>query len=176
MKRVGMFIDIQNMFYSAKTFYDSRLDFSKLMEIVSKKRTLIRAIAYVVKTPDVDQTGFITMLEKLGYEVKVKDLRVRPYGTKGDWDMGIALDTLAMTDKLDVVVLLTGDGDFTALVETLKTKGVQVEVMSFPKNTADELKEAATKYIPIDESLLIKNELREQKNDSKNNKNFVDTF
>ena len=155
-QRVGIFVDVQNLFYSAKYQHHSKVDFSKLLNICLNDRQLIRAITYIVQTSDIDQTTFINILTGIGYEIKSKALRVRPDGTaKGDWDMGIAIDTIAMADRLDVVVLVSGDGDFVDLVHMLKSKGVVCEVVSFPNNTADELKQAATLYIPLDKNVLI---------------------
>jgi uncharacterized LabA/DUF88 family protein len=155
-QRTGIFIDVQNMFYSAKYKYRGKIDYQKLLTHVARGRKVVRALAYAVTTPEIDQSGFINVLEDLGIEVKIKELKLRPDGTaKGDWDMGIAIDSVALCDKLDVVALISGDGDFTALVEMLKAKGVRVEVYSFPANTAEELKQAATRFFPLDEKILF---------------------
>jgi len=157
-QRVGLFIDVQNMFYSAKYQHNARLNFARLMEAAVRGRELVRAIAYVVQTPETDQTAFISMLKQTGYEVKSKQLKLRPDGTaKGDWDMGMAIDTITMADRLDVVILVTGDGDFVDLVNLLKAKGVRVEVFSFPASTSPELIQAATEFHEIGPELLIKN-------------------
>jgi uncharacterized LabA/DUF88 family protein len=155
--RVGIFVDVQNIFYAAKPF-NARLDFEKLLELSVGKRRLIRAIAYVVQSPDVDQSNFISMLQQKSYEVKIKDLRQRSDGSaKGDWDMGMAIDIMRFVDKLDVVVLVSGDGDFVPLVELVKTLGPRVEVISFTYNTARDLINSADEHIPIEEALLLKN-------------------
>ncbi|HOO55395.1 MAG TPA: NYN domain-containing protein [bacterium] len=155
-QRVGIFVDVQNLFYSAKYQHHSKVDFTKLLNICLNGRQLIRAIAYIVQTPDIDQSNFINILQGTGYEIKSKELRVRPDGTaKGDWDMGIAIDTIAMADRLDVVVLVSGDGDFCDLINMLKSKGVITEVISFPNNTSEDLKIEATLYIPLDKNVLI---------------------
>lgn len=126
------------------------------------------AIAYVVQKPDVDQSSFTDALSRLGYEIKSKELRLRPDGTaKGDWDMGIAIDSIAIAPKLDTVVLVSGDGDFAPLVEMLKAHGCRVEVVSFRRSTAVELIDAATQYTAIEESMLFK-EKKFQKNDPSN--------
>lgn len=155
--RVGLFVDVQNIFYAAKPF-NARLDFEKLLELSVGKRRLIRAIAYVVQSPDVDQSNFISMLQKKSYEVKRKDLRQRSDGSaKGDWDMGMAIDIMRFVNKLDVVVLVSGDGDFVPLVELVKTLGPRVEVISFTYNTARDLINSADEHIPIEEALLLRN-------------------
>ena len=156
-QKVGVFVDVQNMFYSAKHQYQARLNFARLLDSAVKGRRLIRAIAYIVHTKGIDQDNFIDMLSRTGYEVKSKELKVRLDGTaKGDWDMGIAIDSISLLDRLDTMVLVSGDGDFVDLVNMLKGRGVRVEVMSFPKSTADELTKAATQYYPIESNLLIK--------------------
>ena len=167
-QRIGVFVDVQNMFYSAKALHQSKIDYSKLLLEVVGDRNLIRAIAYVVQKPDVDQSSFTDALSRLGYEIKSKELRLRPDGTaKGDWDMGIAIDSIAIAPKLDTVVLVSGDEDFVPLVEMLKAHGCRVEVVSFRRSTAIELINAATKYTAIEESMLFK-EKKFQKNDTAN--------
>lgn len=155
-QRLGVFVDVQNMFYSAKYQYRSKLDFSKLLEHAVGGRDLVRAIAYLVQTPDIDQTNFMAMLQSTGYEVRTKSLRLRPDGTaKGDWDMGIALDTITLSARLDTIVLVTGDGDFVDLVSLLRAQGVRVEVLSFPYSTAEELKASASEFRSIGPNLLL---------------------
>lgn len=157
-QRIAIFVDVQNLFYSAKYQFHSKVDFAKLMKFGVQERQLIRALAYIVQTPDIDQSGFLNILENIGFEIKSKDLRLRPDGTaKGDWDMGIAIDSIAMAERIDVVVLVSGDGDFVDLVNMLKSRGIIVEVMSFPNNTSEDLKAAATFYMPLDKNVLIAN-------------------
>lgn len=156
-QRIGIFVDVQNLFYSAKIFHQSKVDYGKLLEELGAGRQIVRAIAYVVRKPDVDVTGFLDALSRFGYEIKTKDLKLRPDGTaKGDWDMGIAIDTITLAPKLDTIVLVSGDGDFVPLVEMLKALGCRVEVASFRRSTSTELIEAATEYRAIEESVLFK--------------------
>lgn len=157
MKRVGVFVDVQNIFYSAKEYHQGKVDFEKLLELALRERQLIFAYAYVITSEEVNQSGFISVLEKIGFKVKTKPLKRRPDGSaRGDWDMGIAIDTILFAPKLDVVVLVSGDGDFIDLVKVLKALGSQVEIISFPQNTSEELKKCADLYIPISEELIIK--------------------
>ncbi len=154
--RVGLFVDVQNMYYAARQL-NARLDFGALIEAVSRDRRLIRATAYVVQNRDIDQTGFLAMLQQRNYEIRRKDLKVRADGSsKGDWDMEMAFEMLDLAESLDVVVLASGDGDFVSLVNRIKTKGPMVEVYSFPGSTAKELIEACDRHVPIDEGLLIR--------------------
>ena len=145
-QRVGVFVDVQNMFYSAKYIMKAKLDFAKLMKKAVRGRQLIRAVCYVIDNPEIDQSGFTDMLIANGYEIKSKELRSRADGSqKGDWDMGIGVDAISMADKLDILVLVSGDGDFADLVYYLKSKGVFVEAMSFSESTNDDLIKAVEK-------------------------------
>ncbi|HZI95525.1 MAG TPA: NYN domain-containing protein [Patescibacteria group bacterium] len=154
--RVGLFVDVQNMYYAARQL-NARLDFGALMAAASRQRRLVRAIAYVVQNRDIDQSGFLTMLQQKRYSVRIKDLKVRHDGSsKGDWDMEIALEILRMAESLDIVALVSGDGDFASLVTQVRSLGPRVEVYSFTGSTAKELILAADRHIPIDESFLLR--------------------
>lgn len=156
LDRVGVFVDVQNVFYGARG-QNAKLDFDLLLQATTRGRRLVRAVAYVVEAKEIDQSGFIALLQQKRYEVKRKDLKVRADGSfKGDWDMEIALDALEMADALDVMVLVTGDGDFTSLVQKIRVRGPRVEVYAFPQNTAKELRESADRFVPIDKRMLIK--------------------
>lgn len=155
--RIGVFVDVQNMFYAAKKQYDARLDYVKLLRHVVKKRRLITAIAYVIENPEIDQTSFFSLLSHHSFRIRKKSLIQRADGSqKGDCDMEIALDILNFVDQLDVVALVSGDGDFVSLVEAIKTKGPKVEVHGFAQNTAIDLKEVADEFFPIGEELLFR--------------------
>ena len=111
-QRVGLFVDVQNMFYSAKHLYQAKINYRRLLEDLTAGRHLVRAVAYLVTKPEVDQTAFVDALTRLGYEIKVKYLKIRPDGTaKGDWAMELSLDVMAIAPRLDTVILVTGDGD-----------------------------------------------------------------
>jgi uncharacterized LabA/DUF88 family protein len=158
-ERVGVFIDVQNMYYSARQL-KGKLDFDALMQACVLDRRLIQASAYVVESKEIDQSGFIAMLQQRAIEVRRKTLKVRADGSmKGDWDMEMALDILDMAPKLDVVVLVSGDGDFTSLVRRVKTMGPKVEVVAFPRNTAKSLLEAADRFHPLDRRAMIRGDL-----------------
>ena len=117
-QRVAVFIDTQNMYYSAKNLYDSRVNFKNILEDAVAGRKLTRAIAYVVRTKSGEERPFFDALYKLGIETKEKDLQIFLGGAKkADWDVGLAVDAIKLADKLDAVVLLSGVGDFCALVE-----------------------------------------------------------
>ncbi len=155
-QRVGVCVDVQNMYYAARNIFNGRLNFQLLLDTIVKGRQLVRAIAYVIEDGVRDQSSFFTVLQSCGFDVKKKPLRIRADGTsKGDWDMGIALDALALSEKVDVIALVTGDGDFTDLVYFLRSRGVRVEVYSFPRSTADSLVKATDQFTPLDDELVI---------------------
>jgi uncharacterized LabA/DUF88 family protein len=155
-ERVGVFIDVQNMYYSARQL-KGKLDFDALLQASVLDRRLIQATAYVVESKEIDQSGFIAMLQQRAIEVRRKTLKIRSDGSmKGDWDMEMALDILDMAPKLDVVVLVSGDGDFTSLVKRVKSMGPRVEVVAFPRNTAKSLLEAADRFHALDRRAMIR--------------------
>lgn len=155
--RVGVFVDVQNMFYATKKQFEGRLDYVKLLRHILKGRRLVKAVAYLIDNPEIDQSGFVSLLGHHSFEVRSKPLIQRADGSqKGDWDMGMALDILNHADQLDVVALVSGDGDFVSLVEHLKLKGSRVEIYGVPPNTAIDLKEAADEFFPIGSALIYK--------------------
>ena len=142
-----------NMYYSAKHIHGTRVNFGKILEDATEERRLVRAIAYVIKADSPDEVKFFEALDKQGFEVKMKDLQVFPGGAKkGDWDVGLAVDAIKFAPKLDVVVLVSGDGDYVPLLEYLKSNGCQVEIISFGKSTSARLIEAADDFIDLDKN------------------------
>jgi len=154
-QRVGVFIDVQNVYYGARRL-KGKLDFDALLEAATDGRRLIQTTAYVVETKETDQSQFLARLRKHGIEVRRKTLQVRADGSmKGDWDMELALDILDAAPLLDVVVLVSGDGDFTSLVKRVKSMGPRVEVIAFPRATAKSLVQAADTFQPLDRKFMI---------------------
>lgn len=153
-QRVGIFVDVQNLYYSAKNLYGQKVNFANILKEARGERTLIRAIAYVIRTESMEEKKFFEALETIGFEVKAKDLQVFPGGgKKGDWDIGIAMDAIETAPKLDVAVLVTGDGDFKPLVQHLRRGfGCKVEAMSFGKSASKKLKESADIFTDLDEN------------------------
>ena len=151
-QRIGVFVDVQNLYYSARNVYKSKVDFRAILKEAIKGRNLIRAIAYVIRADVKDEENFFDALKNLGYEVKEKDLQVFYGGAKkGDWDIGIAMDLIELAPKLDTVILVSGDGDFVPLVRHLKhALGCYVEVMAFGKSSSQKLIEDADKYLDLD--------------------------
>ena len=149
-QRVGVLIDVQNMYHSAKNLYHSRVNFREILKAAVAGRKLIRAIGYVVTTETGEEKAFLDALEKSGIEIKSKDLQIFPGGMKkADWDIGMAVDAIQLSDKLDSIVLVTGDGDFIPLVEYLKSRGQHVEIIAFAKSTSAKLRELADDFIDL---------------------------
>ena len=154
-QRVGVFVDVQNLYYSARNVYKSKVDFRAILKEAIKGRNLIRAIAYVIRADVKDEENFFDALKNLGYEVKEKDLQIFYGGAKkGDWDIGIAMDLIELASRLDAIVLVSGDGDFVPLVNHVKhALGCYVEVMAFGKSSSQMLVEVADNYIDMDKEL-----------------------
>jgi len=152
-QRVGVLIDTQNLYHSAKNIYHARVNFGNVLKDSVGGRRLIRARAYVVTTESGEEKGFFDALEKIGIETTTKDLQIFFGGAKkADWDVGMAVDAITMSPKLDTVILFTGDGDFIPLVKYLQVHGgCQVEVASFGRSTSGKLKEAADHFLDLDE-------------------------
>ena len=149
-QRVGVFIDTQNLYHSARNLYQARVNFGAVLKEAVAGRKLVRAVAYVITTEAGDEKNFFEALSKLGIETKTKDLQIFAGGTKkADWDVGLAVDAIKMSARLDCVVIVSGDGDFVPLVEYLQTIGVQVEVVAFGKSTSGKLREAADDLVDL---------------------------
>lgn len=150
-QRVGVFVDVQNMYYSARHLYNSKVDFSAILKAAVAGRNVIRAIAYVIKADVKDESNFFEALENIGFEIKSKDLQVFYGGNKkGDWDVGIAMDIMKLASKLDVVVLVSGDGDFKELLDHATALGCRTEVIAFGKSASSKIKESADLFIDLD--------------------------
>jgi uncharacterized LabA/DUF88 family protein len=152
-QRVGIFIDVQNVYHSAKNLYQSRVNFRKLIDELTQGRPLIRALAYVVKSETAfGEDSFFEALKKTGLELRLKDLQIYHGGMKkADWDVGMAVDAIRMANFLDVVILVTGDGDFVPLVEYLKSGlGRQVEIAAFSRTASGRLREVADRFVEIE--------------------------
>lgn len=172
-QRVGVFIDVQNMYHSGRHLFNAKVNFGQILKTAVADRQLIRAFGYVSVTQSQEEQAFFEALHKQGFEVKMKDLQVFPDGTKkGNWDIGMCMDCVRLSTKLDVVVLVTGDGDFIPLVEYLRNQGLKVELVSFRKSTSAGLVEEVDQFIDIGQDLrkfLIKsrsiNNSKQHKND-----------
>jgi uncharacterized LabA/DUF88 family protein len=171
-QRVGIFIDTQNMYHSARDLYNARVNFGKLVEEAVGDRRLVRAIAYVISTAGGEEKPFFEALKHAGIETREKDLQIfYGGGKKADWDVGLAVDAIRISPLLDVVIIVSGDGDFIPLVEYLKNHGLQVEVAAFRNTTATKLVEAADAFTDLAEA--ADNILIQPKNDFVKKPDFV---
>ncbi len=149
-QRVGVFIDTQNLYHSARNLYNRKVNFGAVLRDAVAGRKLVRAVAYVITTEAGDEKNFFEALTKFGIETKTKDLQIFHSGTKkGDWDVGLTVDAIKMAPRLDSVVIISGDGDYIPLVEYLQTMGVQVEIVSFGKSTSSNLREACDDFVDL---------------------------
>ena len=153
-QRVAVLIDVQNLYHSAKNLYSSRVNFKEVLKTAIAGRALVRAIGYVIKTESGEESAFFKALEGMGIETKEKDLQIFAGGMKkADWDVGMTIDAIGLAStSINTLVLVTGDGDFIPLVEYLKAKGIQTEVVSFGRSTSGRLKEVADGFLDLDEN------------------------
>lgn len=153
-QEITVFIDVQNLYHSAKNIYQARVNFKEVLKTAVAGRKLIRAFAYVVRTKTGEEKPFFDALTNLGIETRVKDLQEYYGGVKkADWDVGIAVDAIKTSSSVDVVVLISGDGDYVPLVEYLQNHGKRVEVIAFGKSTSSKLREATDEFIDLEESV-----------------------
>ncbi|OHA63046.1 MAG: hypothetical protein A2748_03465 [Candidatus Wildermuthbacteria bacterium RIFCSPHIGHO2_01_FULL_45_20] len=150
-QRVSVFIDVQNLYHSAKNIHQARVNFREILRAAISGRRLIRSFAYVVRTKTGEEKPFFDALVNLGIETRIKDLQ-EYYGglKKADWDVGIAVDAIKTADMVDTVVLVSGDGDYVPLVEYLQNHGKRVEVLAFGKSTSSRLREVADEFEDLD--------------------------
>ena len=153
-QRVGVLVDISNLYYSARVLYSKKVNFKNVLVTAVGDRKLIRAFAYGIKTAEATEEKFFEALEKSGYEVKTKDLQIFPDGSKkGDWDVGIAVDAIKMAPKLDVIVLVSGDGDYVSLVEYIQnTYGCRVEIVAFAESASQKLVDIGDDFLNLSEN------------------------
>ncbi|MFA6417451.1 MAG: NYN domain-containing protein [Patescibacteria group bacterium] len=160
-QRVGILVDVSNMYHSAKNLYNRKVNFREILAKAVAGRKLIRATAYAIRTESKEEQPFAEALEQQGFEVKMKDLQIFAGGAKkADWDVGIAIDAIKLADKLDVLIIVSGDGDYLPLVSYLQNnKGCLVEVMAFRKTCSSRLVEEADDFTDLgaDKKFLIYN-------------------
>jgi len=151
-QRVVVLIDTQNLYYSAKNLYQHKVDFGQVLKLAVGARKLIRAFAYVIQTKTGEEQPFFEALMELGIETRIKELQEFYGGAKkGDWDVGIVIDAIRASASADVIVLVSGDGDFIPLVEYLKNQGKRVEILAFGRSTSSKLKEDADEFVDLGE-------------------------
>ena len=150
-QKVGVFVDVQNMYYSAKNLYGSKVDFGKVLSVAVAGRKLIRAFAYVIKADVGSEKEFFGALEKIGFEVREKELQIFYDGAKkGDWDVGLCMDAVRMIPKIDVMVLVSGDGDYTDLIEYAQSQGVKAEIIAFGRTASSKIYDVCDLFSDMD--------------------------
>jgi len=158
MKSVSIFVDVQNVYYTVRQEYECNFDYKYFWQEVTKERRVVSAVAYAISRDDEKQKNFQNILRKIGFEVKLKPYISRGDGSsKGDWDVGIAIDILDYAPHSDIVVLVSGDGDFGLLLNNISSKfSVEREVYGVPSLTAHSLIKEATRFIPIEDKFLLR--------------------
>lgn len=151
-QRVAIFIDTQNLYHSAKNLYKAKANFDAILKKALGGRKLVRALAYVVTTESGEEQPFFEALEKVGIEVKTKDLQIFYGGAKkADWDVGMAIDAVKVADKVDAIVIATGDGDFIPLVEYVRSQGCQIEAITFGRSCSSKLRDFVDDFTDLDD-------------------------
>lgn len=158
MKRVSIFVDVQNIYYTTRDHYQCHFDYNSFWAMATQGREVVNAYAYAIYRNNEKQIQFQNILRGIGFEVKLKPYIQRSDGSaKGDWDVGITLDVIECAEESDVIVLASGDGDFDMLLERVYKKyQVETEVYGVPALTAASLINVAGKYVPIEGKLLLK--------------------
>ena len=158
MKKVSIFVDVQNIYYTTKQQFKGNFDYNKFWNLVTFKRQVVGAFAYTTDRGNEKQIQFQNILRAIGFEVKLKPFISRSDGSsKGDWDVGITIDIMEYAPKSDVIVLASGDGDFDILIKRIRNLHNNVtEIYGVPNLTANSLKKVTSHYFPIDEELILK--------------------
>ena len=158
MKKVSIFVDVQNIYYTTKQEFNLNFDYNKFWELVTYQREIVGAFAYTTDKRDIKQIQFQNILRAIGFEVKLKPFISRSDGSsKGDWDVGITIDIMEYAKKSDVIVLASGDGDFDLLIEKIINKyDVLAQIYGVEELTANSLINCASEFFPIKEDLLLK--------------------
>lgn len=149
-QRVAVFIDAQNLYHSARSIFNARVNFKEILKTAVSGRCLIRAFGYVISTKSGEEKAFFEALVNLGIETRAKELQEFFGGAKkADWDVGLTIDAVRTAEIVDTVVICSGDGDFIPLVEYLKNNGRRTEVLAFGRSTSQKLKEAVDDFIDL---------------------------
>ncbi|MGZ8152987.1 MAG: LabA-like NYN domain-containing protein [Methylovulum sp.] len=157
MQKVAIFVDVQNIYYTTKQSYHRHFDYNAFWTQATANREVLAAFAYAIDKGDSKQQGFQQILRQIGFTVKLKPYIQRSDGSaKGDWDVGITLDAIDYASQVDVIILLSGDGDFDLLLNKVNSVyHIETEVYGVPALTAPSLMNAASRFIAINEKLLL---------------------
>ena len=158
MKKVSIFVDVQNIYYTTRQQFSCNFDYNKFWKLVTFNREVVGAFAYTINRGDTKQIQFQNILRGIGFEVKLKPYIRRLDGSsKGDWDVGITIDIMEYATKSDIIVLASGDGDFDILIEKIRSlHNNETEIYGVSNLTANSLKTVASNYFPIDNELLLR--------------------
>lgn len=156
-KKIAVFVDVQNIYYTTRQVYSRQFNYREFWQKIGAAGEIVAANAYAIHRDDDKQLKFQDALRHIGFTVKLKPYIQRSDGSaKGDWDVGIAIDVLDAAPDVDVVVLLSGDGDFDLLLEKIRVDyAISAEVYGVEKLTANSLIKAASKFHAIEENLLL---------------------
>lgn len=159
VKKIAVFADVQNLYYTVRQAHGCHFNYAALWADISQRGQIVEAYAYAIDRGDSKQQQFQQILRNLGFVVKLKPYIQRSDGSaKGDWDVGITIDIMDTAPHVDEVVLASGDGDFDLLLERIISKhGVEAVAYGVPGLTANSLIRAASRYVPIEGALLLKN-------------------
>lgn len=150
-QRIAVLVDVQNLYYSAKNLYNSKINFKNLLKTCVQDRILTRAIAYVINANPNEENEFFDAVNVAGFEIKEKPLQTFYGGAKkGDWDVGIAMDAVRLSSKVDSIVLCSGDGDFRPVVNYLQQAGCLIEIVAFEKTANNDLIKEADDFLAIE--------------------------
>ncbi|MDP2562721.1 NYN domain-containing protein [Psychrobium sp. 1_MG-2023] len=157
MKKIALFVDVQNIYYTTRDTYQRPFNYRKLWQVLSERGDIVQANAYAIDRGDEQQQKFQSALKHIGFNIKLKPFIQRSDGSaKGDWDVGITIDVLRSANEVDEVILLSGDGDFAILLDEIKQRdNVTTTVYGVLKLTANALVQAADHFIPIEQDYLL---------------------
>lgn len=157
MSAITILVDVQNIYYTTRQIYGCNFNYNAFWRKTTQGHEVVKAIAYAIDRGDEKQRQFQNILRAIGFEVRLKPYIQRADGSaKGDWDVGITLDAMEYAPQSDRLILLSGDGDFDLLVDSVKRKGIEVDVYGVERLTATSLIHAATRFFPIEGELLLK--------------------
>lgn len=157
MKKIALFSDVQNIYYTTRQAYGRQFNYRELWRLISQQGEIVTANAYAIDKGDEQQQKFQNALKHIGFNIKLKPYIQRSDGSaKGDWDVGITIDIMEAAKDVDLVVLLSGDGDFDLLLQKItKDYLIEAQVYGVPVLTANSLINAASQFIAIDDNLLL---------------------
>jgi uncharacterized LabA/DUF88 family protein len=157
VKKIAVFADVQNLYYTVRQAYGCHFNYTALWKDIASRGEIVEAYAYAIDRGDARQQQFQQILRNLGFTVKLKPFIQRADGSaKGDWDVGITIDILDAAARVDEIVLASGDGDFDLLLDRVRDRGVEAVAYGVPGLTAQSLVRAASRYVPIEGGLLLK--------------------